>query len=66
MSDLQSAIPVNMLQAFKSDLLILMVLKAGGEVHIPATEVDGMGKYILTCELNADQTGFILRTQQKS
>lgn len=52
-------------QLFVNQLLMTMVVQRGGEVKLAASDIDGMGAYILKLEVDQDGRNIILRAEKK-
>lgn len=57
-----------LIQRLKDQLLIVMALRLvgeGGEVRMPAAEVDGTGPYIVDMEVDSKNRDFVLTLRKK-
>jgi hypothetical protein len=50
---------------FRNQLLIVLANRLGGNIAIPAAEVDGTGGYLLSLEIDPDARTFALQTRKK-
>ena len=52
-------------EAMKSQLIIVLVNRLGGKIEIPATEIDGTGKYNLALRLDPKTRIFTFEVMEK-
>lgn len=53
------------IEAMKSQLLIVLINRLGGNVQIPVAEVDGTGPFNLAMRLDPDTRAFHFEVQKK-
>lgn len=52
-------------QLFINQLLVAFVLKQGGKIEIPVSDVDATGDFIMNMEVDQHRQLFILQTRRK-
>ena len=53
------------IEAMKSQLIIVLVNRLGGEINIPVSEIDGTGKYNLAMKIDPDKSEFTFTVMNK-
>lgn len=54
-------------EAMKGQLLIVLINRLGGDVTIPASEVDGTSRFVLNMKLDPEEGGaFTFQVMEKS
>lgn len=53
------------IEAMKSQLLIVLINRLGGNVEIPVAEIDGTGPFNLAMQLDPETRAFTFTVQEK-